>query len=125
MSQYSSHPGSDQTSSRLGAAVSDAVAGLLRDTTGRGPTRIRSFVHDDVIVCVVHGTMTLLEHTLAEAGEDAAIEAARRRLHATLAPRALERVARLTGREVRVTLADHRAAADAGVFVFLLRAESP
>jgi hypothetical protein len=47
------HPDAD---ARLGAAISDAMVAVVRGAVGRGPKRARTFIHDDVIVCLLHET---------------------------------------------------------------------
>jgi len=106
---------------RLGAAISDALVAVIRDAVGRGPQRARTFVHDDVIICLLHETMTPLERTLHAEQRDDTVREVRDVLHAALAPQAQQRVEALTGRTVVATLADHHRDPDAGVFVFLLR----
>ena len=125
MSQTQSHPPSAEThpdgDGRLGAAISDALVAIVRDAVGRGPQRARTFVHDDVIICLLHETMTPLERTLHAEQRDDTVQEVRDVLHAALAPQAQERVEALTGRAVVATLADHHRDPDAGVFVFLLQ----
>ena len=105
---------------RLGAAISDALVAVVRDAVGRGPERARTFIHDDVIICLLHETMTPLERTLHDEQRDDTVQEVRDVLHAALAPPAQQRVEALTGRPVLATLADHHRDPDTGVFVFLL-----
>ena len=105
---------------RLGAAISDAMVALIREAVGRGPKRARTFIHDDVIVCLLHETMTPLERTLHQAQRNDTMQEVRDVLHGAMAPQAQQSVEELTGRAVIATLADHHSDADAGVLVFLL-----
>jgi len=73
---------------RLGAAISDALVAVIRDAVGRGPQRARTFVHDDVIICLLHETMTPLERTLHAEQRDDTVREVRDVLHAALAPQA-------------------------------------
>jgi uncharacterized protein YbcI len=109
---------------RLGAAISDAVVAVVREAVGRGPKRARTFIHDDVIVCLLHETMTPLEHTLYQQNRDDTVQDVREVLHDAMAPKAQQRVEQLTGRTVLATLADHHSSPDAGVLVFLLEPRS-
>jgi uncharacterized protein YbcI len=97
------------------------MVSMVRDALGRGPTRARTFVHDDVIICLLHETMTPLERTLHEEQRDDTVQEVRDVLHAAMGPQAQQRIEALTGRSVAATLADHHRDPDAGVFVFLLQ----
>ncbi len=119
LSNFHSHPESD-SDGRLGAAISDAMVALVRDALGRGPTRARTFINDDVVLCVLDETMTPLERTLHDEHHDDTVQEIRDVLHAAMGPQAQQRIEALTGRSVRATLADHHRDPDAGVFVFLL-----
>ena len=105
---------------RLGAAISDAMVALIREAVGRGPKRARTFIHEDVILCLLEETMTPLERTLQEQDHDDAIRDIRELLHAAMGPKAADQIETLTGRTVTATLADHHRRPDAGVLVFLL-----
>ena len=96
------------------------MVAVVREAVGRGPNRARTFIHDDVIVCLLHETMTPLERTLHSERRDDTVQEVRDVLHGAMAPRAQEQVEALTGRTVIATLADHHSDPDAGVLVFLL-----
>jgi uncharacterized protein YbcI len=51
------------------AEITNAVVGLHRTHYGKGPTRSKSYMMDDVIVCVMRDVFTTVERTLIEAGE--------------------------------------------------------
>jgi uncharacterized protein YbcI len=120
-SQQSRHDRRDDPDGQLGAAISDAMVAIVREAIGRGPTRTRTFIHDDVIVCLLHETMTPLERTLHQQHREDTVDDVRDVLHSALAPKAQQLVQELTGRTVVATLADHHRDPDAGVFVFLLQ----
>ena len=124
MSRFQSQPrqadASSEADARVGAAISDAMVALIREAVGRGPERARTFIHEDVILCLLEGTMTPLERTLHEQDRDDAVRDIREVLHAAMGPSAARQVEELTGRTVTATLADHHRSPDAGVLVFLL-----
>lgn len=123
--QHRNEPYADPEDGRLGAAISDAMVAVVREAVGRGPKRARTFIHDDVIVCLLHETMTPLERTLHQEQHDDTVQEVRDVLHDAMTPRATESVEKLTGRAVVATLADHHSDPDAGVLVFLLEPRSP
>ena len=96
------------------------MVAVVREAIGRGPKRARTFIHEDVILCLLEETMTPLERTLQEQHQDGALRDVRELLHAAMAPQASQQVEALTGRTVTATLADHHRQPDAGVLVFLL-----
>lgn len=51
------------------AEVTNAVVGLHRTHYGKGPTRSKSYLMDDVLICVMREVLTTVERTLIEAGE--------------------------------------------------------
>ena len=51
------------------AEVTNAVVQLHRTHYGRGPTHSKSFLINDVLVCVMRDVLTTVERTLIEAGE--------------------------------------------------------
>ena len=123
-SQQPRHDPNTDPDGRLGAAISDAMVAVVREALGRGPKRARTFIHDDVILCLLHETMTPLERTLHEQDRDDTVQDVRDVLHSGMAPKAQELVQELTGRTVLATLADHHASLDAGVLVFILEPDA-
>jgi uncharacterized protein YbcI len=50
------------------AAISNMVVGVLREYTGRGPTKARTYMADNVITCVLGDSLTKGEQVLVAAG---------------------------------------------------------
>jgi uncharacterized protein YbcI len=51
------------------AEITNGIVGLFSDYYGRGPTRAKSYMLDDMfVVTVLKDTMTTVERTLAETG---------------------------------------------------------
>jgi uncharacterized protein YbcI len=48
--------------------ISDGIVALLKEFYGRGPERTKTYVHDDLVVCLLRGGFTRVEQTLVEAG---------------------------------------------------------
>jgi uncharacterized NAD(P)/FAD-binding protein YdhS len=51
------------------AAISNSMVGLLHRYTGRGPTRARTTIGENVIVCVMGATLTKAEQSLVQDGK--------------------------------------------------------
>jgi uncharacterized protein YbcI len=48
--------------------ISDGLVALLKDYYGRGPERTKTYVDDDLVVCLLRGGFTRVEQTLLEEG---------------------------------------------------------
>jgi len=59
------------------AAVSDGIVQLLRETYGRGPTKAKSYLNDDVVLVVLEDILTTVEKTLLDDGKEALIREVR------------------------------------------------
>lgn len=59
------------------AEVTNAVVQLHRSHYGKGPTRSKSYLLDDVLVCVMGDVFTTVERTLIAAGEHARVRETR------------------------------------------------
>lgn len=54
-------------------AISDGIVGLLKEFYGQGPTRAKSYYHDDLVVCVLRGGFSRVEQTLLDGGRGSAV----------------------------------------------------
>ena len=52
----------------ISQAISNGAVQLLREYTGRGPTKARTIVNDDAVLILLADTLTKAERMLAEAG---------------------------------------------------------
>jgi uncharacterized protein YbcI len=64
------------------------MVAVVREAVGRGPKRARTFIHDDVIVCLLHETMTPLERTLHQQNRDDTVQTVRDVPHTAMARKA-------------------------------------
>ena len=62
----------------LRAGISRAVVGLFSEHTGRGPTKARTTIDGELIVVLLHDSMTHAEKTLVRAGRPAEVLLMRR-----------------------------------------------
>jgi uncharacterized protein YbcI len=81
-------------------AVSNLVVGIYANHVGRGPTKARSYVSGDIVVCLMEDTMTRAERTLVESGRGEAVAEVRAALRETMRKEMMEGVERLMGRRV-------------------------
>jgi uncharacterized protein YbcI len=82
------------------AEVTNAVVRLHRRHYGKGPTRSKSYLVDDVLVCVMRDVFTTVERTLVEAGDHAKVRETRLAFRDAMRDRFIEEVERVVGRPV-------------------------
>ena len=63
-------PGTDHaaTGSNPSLAISNLTVRLLSQYTGRGPTKARTYLNDDLVTIVLQDSLTHAERTLVEKG---------------------------------------------------------
>lgn len=104
----------------LSRDVSRAMVNLLKDYNGRGASQVHAYIHEDLVVVVLRGTMTKTEQTLADEGEEALVRGMRRVLKGKFREDASGIVERLTGRHVSAFLSDHDVDEDVVIQAFVL-----
>jgi uncharacterized protein YbcI len=105
------------------AMISREIVRLQAEYYGKGPTKAKTYIYDDVVVVVLEETFTRAEKTLAQRGEGDAIQHIRRRFQQQMAEDFTSVVEQATGRSVRVFLSDTDIPADVSVEIFLLAGE--
>jgi uncharacterized protein YbcI len=63
-----SDPNHVDASGDVRTAISDGLVALLKEYYGRGPEKTKTYVHDDLVVCLLRGGSTRVEQTLLEGG---------------------------------------------------------
>jgi uncharacterized protein YbcI len=58
--------GVEEASGERLAAISNAVVGIFSEYYGRGPTKAKSYVVDNYVLCVLDDILTTVERTLVE-----------------------------------------------------------
>jgi len=106
----------------LNAAIANEIGHLLADFTGRGATRSRAFVHDDVVVCLLEHSLTKAEQNLVTAGEAGAVRRLRDVFQSAMETELIGIVERLTGTRVRAFVSGTNVSTDTSTEVFLLEA---
>jgi uncharacterized protein YbcI len=102
------------------ARISREVVRLQAEYYGKGPTKAKTYIMDDLVVVVLEESFTRAEKTLAERGESEAIQHIRRRFQQQMAQDFTSVVEQATGRRVRAFLSDTDIAQDVSVETFLL-----
>jgi uncharacterized protein YbcI len=81
-------------------AISEGMVGLLKGFYGPGPTRAKTYVADDLVVCLLRGGFTKVEQTLREGGRGHAVIAQRMEFQEVMRDRFVAVVEQATGRRV-------------------------
>jgi len=111
-------------SGEMAAAITNAVVRILRDYTGRGPTRAHTMIGPDTIVVTLRDSLTKAERTLADRGQALEVLAMRRAFQGAMRDELIALVERLTGQTVSAFLSDNLHDPDVAVEVFLLAPNS-
>ena len=109
-----------QSIGEIRAAISREMVRLQAEYYGKGPTRAKTYLVEDLVVVVLEESFTRAEKTLAERGEKEAIEHIRRRFQQQMADDFTSVVEQATGRKVRVFLSETDIDQDVSVETFLL-----
>lgn len=113
-------PQTERASGSLSAAISRLVVRLVADYTGRGPTKARTTIRDDTIICVTQDNMTKGERRLVDKGETDLVITIRRKFQTTMRDDLVGGIELLTGRSVLSFMSDHDADHDYAAEVFIL-----
>ena len=102
------------------ATISREIVRLQAEYYGKGPTRAKTYIVEDLVVVVLEESFTRAEKTLAERGEREAIQHIRRRFQQQMAESFTSVVEQATGRKVRAFLSETNIDEDVSVETFLL-----
>ena len=102
------------------AAISTKVVKLLREHYGRGPMKAKTYVLDDLIVCVLRDGHTTIEQTMMESGEEQQVLDMRRNFQRMMAADYKGIIEDLTGRKVVAFLSQTHVDPDITLEVFFV-----
>jgi uncharacterized protein YbcI len=89
-----------QSGASLLSAISREMVKAMKTYYGRGPTKAKSYLMDDLLFIVMRGGTTEAEQTLLAAGEADAVRAFRQRFENVMAERLVGTIEQLTERKV-------------------------
>jgi uncharacterized protein YbcI len=105
---------------QMRATISREIVRLQAEYYGKGPTKAKTYIVEDLVVVVLEESFTRAEKTLAERGEREAIQHIRRRFQQQMADSFTSVVEQATGRKVRAFLSETDIDQDVSVETFLL-----
>ena len=109
-----------QVDGSLLASISRAVVGIVHDYTGRGPTKARTSIRDDVVVVMLQESLLKAEHSLICDGKQRLVVEMRRSFQQTMREDLSGAVEMLTGRKVIAFMSDSHLEPDYSVELFVL-----
>jgi uncharacterized protein YbcI len=115
--------GDQKALGEMRAMISKEIVRLQAEYYGKGPTKAKTYIVDDLVVVVLEESFTRAEKTLAERGEREAIQHIRRRFQQAMADSFTSVVEQATGRRVRAFLSETDIEQDVSVETFLLADE--
>lgn len=106
--------------SSLYLAISNAIVGVLREYTGRGPTKARTTIRDDVVLVMLEQTLTKGEQVLVDKGRGDNVITLRREYQEAMREEASARIAEITGRNVVAMMSANHLNPDLAAEIFVL-----
>jgi uncharacterized protein YbcI len=104
----------------VAAEISRRAVRILREYTGRGPTKARTILTRDTVAIVLADTLTKGELSLVGMGEEDHVLRARRSYQQLMRADLVQLVEEQTGRTVHAFFSDNQLGPDYGVEFFLL-----
>jgi Uncharacterized conserved protein len=92
----------------------------MREHYGRGPIKAKTYVLDNLIVCVLSDGFTAIERTMMEGGEPDRVLEMRRDFQRMMKERYTEMIEALTGRKVLAFLSQAHVEPDLTIEIFLM-----
>jgi uncharacterized protein YbcI len=106
---------------RLLAGISNRLVSLHREVFGKGPEHIKTYIEEDIVVCVLRGGSTAFEQTLYQGGRNDTARATRTALQETAESRFRAAIEEITGRGVEAFISGSRHDPDIAIEVFVLK----
>jgi uncharacterized protein YbcI len=108
---------------RLGVELAEVTKGMVslhRRFYGKGPTKARTYMVDDTVVCILEGGFTTVERTLIDEHDVDAVLKVRRSFQAAMESNFTEVIEGVLGRKVIAYMSEIHADPDLAVEIFVL-----
>ena len=102
------------------AAISNHTVRTISEYTGRGPTKARTYLNDDLVTVVLQDTLTKGERSLIADDLDELVLTMRKAYQGTMRHDLINGIETILGRKVIAFMSDNHIDPDAAVEVFLL-----
>jgi uncharacterized protein YbcI len=104
--------------------ISNAIVGLMREYTGRGPMKARTTLRENLVVVLLEQTLTKGEQVLVAKGRGENVLALRHEYQEAMREEASAKVAEITGRTVIAMMSANHLDPDLAVELFVLDGRS-
>ena len=105
---------------QLLAEITNRIVAFMREHYGRGPIKAKTYILDNLIVCVLSDGFTAIERTMMEGGEPERVLEMRRDFQRMMKERYSEMIEELTGRSVLAFLSQAHVDPDLTIEMFLM-----
>ena len=106
---------------KLLSEITNRIVALVREHYGRGPIKAKTYVLDNLVVCVLtDGGFTAIERTMMGGGEPERVLEMRRDFQRMMKVRYSEMIEELTGRKVLAFLSQAHVEPDLTIEMFLM-----
>jgi uncharacterized protein YbcI len=106
------------------AAISNLVVKLTSEYTGRGPTKARTHINDDLITVILRETLTKGERSLVRDGKEEVVRRTRFAFQQTMGDELVAGVEKISGRKVLAFMSANHMDPDVAAEIFVLQDES-
>ena len=113
-----------KTHGEILASISNGLVQLHTRYYGKGPTRAKSYLINDTIICLLEEGFTTVERTLIDEGRGEAVHEIRRTFQQAMERQFTEVVEESTGRKVIAYLSQVHVDPDLAVELFMLAPET-
>jgi len=104
----------------VSSAISMAVVALLSEYTGRGPTKARTYINEDLILVVLYDTLTTKERYIVGNGGADLMLSTRQAFQKAMEPELIAAVERFSGRSTVACMSHNHLDPDIVVESFVL-----
>jgi uncharacterized protein YbcI len=109
-----------ETSHSQNAAISEAAVRILRDYTGRGPTKSRTVINDETVMILLGDTLTKGERKLVETGKGERVTRLRHDFQMVMREELIHAVEDALDRKVIAFMSDNHIDPDLAAEIFVL-----
>ena len=118
--RISTPAGGGASGGTLLTAISNRIVGILREHYGRGPMRAKTYVLDDLIVCVLRDGFTAIEKTMIDTGNPERVVEMRHEFQQMMGMPFKQAIEELTGSRVVAFLSQAHVEPDITLEVFFV-----